>query len=50
MSLYLQTVPPYIKYLKALSAILDKAVKFCEEKEVSHDDILSFRLVEDQQG
>lgn len=50
MSLYQQVVPVYIKYLRNLSAILDKAVQFCDEKGVSHDDMLSFRLVEDQRG
>lgn len=50
MSLYQQVVPVYIKYLRNLSAILDKAVLFCDEKGVTHDDMLSFRLVEDQRG
>lgn len=50
MSLYQQVVPVYIKYLRNLSGILEKAVKFCDEKGISYEDMLAFRLIEDQKG
>ncbi|KAF2147656.1 hypothetical protein K461DRAFT_298279 [Myriangium duriaei CBS 260.36] len=49
-SLYNQTVPVLIKYLHALSGLLEKAEKFAEEKGKTHDEILNFRLIEDMRG
>lgn len=49
-TLYNQTVPVMIKYLRNLSGIVAKGEKFCDEKGIAHDDMLSFRLVEDMRG
>lgn len=49
-SLYHQSVPVLIKYLHALSGLLQKAEKFAEEKGKTHDEILEFRLIEDMRG
>lgn len=49
-SLYQQTVPPIIKYLKNLSGLLEKGVKFADEKGVKHEEMLNFRLAPDMRG
>lgn len=49
-TLYAQTVPVMIKYLKNLSGILAKGEKFCDEKGIPHEEMLSFRLIEDMKG
>lgn len=49
-TIYTQTVPVMIKYLRNLSGILAKGEKFCDEKGIPHDDMLSFRLIEDMRG
>lgn len=49
-NLYQQTVPPFIKYLKNMSHLLQKGAQFCEEKGVKPEELLSFRLVADQRG
>lgn len=49
-TLYLQTVPVMIKYLRNLSGIVAKGEKFCDEKGISHEEMLNFRLVEDMRG
>lgn len=46
-SLYNQSIPVMIKQLGALSGILDKGEKWCDEKGKSHKEILEFRLIED---
>jgi hypothetical protein len=50
MSLYIQTVPVLIKYLRNLSHIVQKGVAFAEEKGLKVNDVLEHRLVADQQG
>ncbi len=49
-SIYKQSVPGFIKYLRALSGILEKGAKFAEEKGKSQEEMLTFRLVEDMRG
>ncbi|KAI5465335.1 hypothetical protein BGZ63DRAFT_450256 [Mariannaea sp. PMI_226] len=50
MSLYQQSVPVLIKYLKNLSGILQKGAKFCEEKAIKPDEMISYRLIADMRG
>ncbi|KAK7967064.1 uncharacterized protein PG986_001341 [Apiospora aurea] len=47
-SLYDQSIPVFVKYLKNFSAMIDKSAAYAEEKGISHDDLLSYRLVPDQ--
>ncbi|KAF7551155.1 hypothetical protein G7Z17_g5223 [Cylindrodendrum hubeiense] len=49
-SLYDQFVPVLVKYLKNLSLILEKAEKFCEEKEIKPETMIEYRLIADMQG
>ncbi|EMC99270.1 hypothetical protein BAUCODRAFT_396915 [Baudoinia panamericana UAMH 10762] len=49
-SLYDQSVVPSVKYLKNLSAILEKGRAFADGKGKAHDEILNFRLIEDMRG
>ena len=49
-SLYNQSVPVLIKYLKAFSGVLDKAVQYAEAKSVKHEDLLKARLIEDMRA
>ena len=46
-SLYQQTIPVSIKYLRNLSGLLNQAVKFADRKGMKHEEILTFRLIED---
>ncbi|KAJ6106165.1 hypothetical protein N7512_009682 [Penicillium capsulatum] len=45
-SLYSQTIPVFTKYLRNMSALLEKSRKFADEKGMSHDEILGFRLID----
>lgn len=49
-SLYQQSVPVLVKYLKNLSHLLQKGAKFCEEKGIKHEQLLNYRLIEDMRG
>lgn len=49
-SLYQQSVPVLVKYLKNLSYLLQKGAKFCEEKGIKHEQLLNYRLIEDMRG
>jgi hypothetical protein len=49
-SLYIQSVPVTIKYLRNLSVLLDKGRAFADEKEMKHEEMLKFRLISDMQG
>ncbi|KAL4725909.1 hypothetical protein ACLX1H_006583 [Fusarium chlamydosporum] len=49
-TLYQQSIPVLVKYLKNLSFMLQKSAKFCEEKSIKHEDMLSFRLISDMRG
>lgn len=49
-SLYLQSVPVTIKYLRNFSALLDKGRAFADEKGMKHEEMLKFRLISDMQG
>lgn len=49
-SLYKQSVPPLIKYLKNLAGILEKGAKFADEKGMKHEELLDFRLAPDMRG
>ncbi|KAG8665445.1 hypothetical protein FPOAC2_10516 [Fusarium poae] len=49
-TLYKQSIPVLVKYLKNLSFMLQKGAKFCEEKSIKHEDMLSYRLVSDMRG
>ncbi|GAM89527.1 hypothetical protein ANO11243_075660 [Dothideomycetidae sp. 11243] len=46
-ALYSQIIPPAIRHLQNLSGILTKAVQFADEKQMPHEKILEFRLIED---
>lgn len=46
-SLYDQSIPVFVKYLKNMSRILDMTVAYANEKGLEHNKILSFRLRED---
>ncbi|KAH7162143.1 hypothetical protein B0J13DRAFT_517425 [Dactylonectria estremocensis] len=48
-ALYDQFVPVLVKYLKNLGLILEKAEKFCEEKGVKPEDMITYRLIADMQ-
>ncbi|VTT63740.1 unnamed protein product [Fusarium fujikuroi] len=41
-TLYQQSVPVLVKYLKNLSFMLQKGAKFCDEKEMKHEDLLTY--------
>lgn len=47
LSLYDVSIPLYLRALANLSAILDRAVAFAEEKGIPHSDLLEARLYED---
>ena len=47
MSFYRQTITPLVKYLKTLSLLLDKGVKFADTRGMQHEEILSFKLAPD---
>ncbi|KAI6352123.1 hypothetical protein MCOR25_009539 [Pyricularia grisea] len=49
-SLYQQTIPVFIKYLKAMDGILVKGEKYADENEVKHDDMINYRIVPDMRG
>jgi hypothetical protein len=38
------------KYLKGLSALLVKGQAFADQKPMSHEDMLTFRLISDMRG
>lgn len=46
-SLYDQTIPVFTKYLRNMSALLEKGRIFAEEKGMSHEEFLQFRLIHD---
>lgn len=50
MSLYQQSVPMFIKYLKNLSALLKKGEEFADMKGMKHKDFLNSRLYPDMFG
>lgn len=47
LSLYDVSIPVFIRALNNLSAILDKAAAFADEKDVPHTDLLEARLFDD---
>ncbi|KAM0345742.1 hypothetical protein ACHAPU_006095 [Fusarium lateritium] len=49
-TLYNQSIPVFVKYLKGLSAMLQKGAKFCEEKDIKHEELLTYRLISDMRG
>lgn len=49
-TLYQQSVPVLVKYLKNLSFMLQKGAKFCDDKEIKHEDLLTYRLISDMRG
>lgn len=49
-TLYQQSVPVLVKYLKNLSAIVQKSATYCQEKDIKEDDLLSYRLIADMRG
>ena len=49
-SLYKQSIPVCIKYLENLSGLLEKGVKFADEKGMKYDEMLNFRLAPDMRG
>lgn len=49
-SLYLQSVPVLTKYLRNLSALLDKGRTFADQKNMKHEEMLEFRLISDMRG
>ncbi|KAG5757078.1 hypothetical protein H9Q70_000352 [Fusarium xylarioides] len=49
-TLYQQSVPVLVKYLKNLSFMLQKGAKFCDDKEMKHEDLLTYRLISDMRG
>lgn len=49
-SLYQQTIPVFIKYLKAMDGLLVKGEKYADENEVAHDDMINYRIVPDMRG
>lgn len=38
------------KYLRGLSALLDKGKNFANDKGMKHEEMLTFRLISDMQG
>jgi hypothetical protein len=49
-TLYQQSIPVLVKYLKNLSFMLQKGAKFCDDKEMKHEDLLTYRLISDMRG
>ncbi|KAH8911646.1 hypothetical protein BR93DRAFT_973253 [Coniochaeta sp. PMI_546] len=49
-SLYLQSIPVMTKYLRNLSALLNKGRTFADQKEIKYEEILEFRLIADMRG
>lgn len=49
-SLYLQSIPVLTKYLRNLSALLDKGRAFADQKNMKHEEMLEFRLIADMRG
>ena len=49
-SLYQQSIPPLIKFLRNLSGVLEKGVQFADDKGMKHEDLLSFTLAPDMRG
>jgi uncharacterized protein len=49
-SLYKQSIPVFVKYLKNFSGILEKGAKFADEKAIKHQEVLEYRLVPDMRG
>jgi hypothetical protein len=49
-TLYVQTIPVFIKYLRNFSSLLDKALNFCDDNGLKHEELLEYRLVPDQKG
>ncbi|CEF84254.1 hypothetical protein FGSG_06522 [Fusarium graminearum PH-1] len=49
-TLYQQSIPVLVKYLKNLSFLLQKGATFCEEKSLKHEEMLSYRLISDMRG
>lgn len=49
-TLYQQSVPVLVKYLKNLSHILQKGAVFCDEKNLKHEDLIQYRLISDMRG
>ncbi|KAF7549329.1 hypothetical protein G7046_g8390 [Stylonectria norvegica] len=49
-SLYQQSIPVFVKYLKNLSALLEKSKVFCDTTGLKHEDLLTYRLISDMQG
>lgn len=45
-SLYSQTIPVFTKYLRNMSVMLEKSQKFAQEKGMSAEELLSFRLID----
>ncbi|QPC74417.1 hypothetical protein HYE68_005169 [Fusarium pseudograminearum] len=49
-TLYQQSIPVLVKYLKNLSFLLQKSAAFCEERSLKHEEMLSYRLISDMRG
>jgi hypothetical protein len=47
MSFYRQTITPLVKYLKTLSVLLDKGVKFADARGMQYEEILNYKLAPD---
>jgi len=47
-SLYQQSVPMMIRYMKNFGAMLEKGKAFADAKGMTYEEMLSYRLVEDQ--
>ncbi|KAF4456055.1 transcription factor [Fusarium austroafricanum] len=49
-TLYQQSIPVMVKYLKNMSAMLQKGAKFCDEKGMKQEEMLTYRLISDMRG
>ncbi|MBO6658471.1 MAG: DUF1993 domain-containing protein [Pseudomonadales bacterium] len=47
LSFYEITVPNYLQTLNAVAGILDTGRNYCEENDISLDDVVAMRLIED---
>lgn len=47
ISIYQTTIPSYISSLNNLASILDKALEFCEQKQIDPEVLINYRLAAD---
>ncbi|KAH7329500.1 hypothetical protein B0I35DRAFT_448600 [Stachybotrys elegans] len=49
-NIYLQLVPAWIRFLNNLSHFLDEGLKFAQEKGITEEELLTYKLADDMKG